>query len=279
MARPDLAVALQLVELAERDRGQDVGEVRLVARDGDVVERPVAAPHDAVVLDGAGDLVVVRRDHAALAGGDVLRGVEREAGGRRQTPDLAAAVGALDGVRRVLDDGESQLPQGIQVGSLAGEVDGEDRLGARADEPLHLGRIDVQVAHPNVGEHGPGAGVDDHVRRRRPGDRRRDHLVARPEAERHEREVQRGRSGRDREGVLRLRQLRKTALELRRPRPGRQPAGADRLGDRLDLLVTDRRRLEGEKGLAAGSEHAASVTVCGVGAARRRAAPAVRIRA
>src|SRR5206468_7581182 len=31
--------------------------------------------------------------------------------------------------------------------------------------------------------------------------------------------------------------------------PGGQPARADRLGDRLDLLVTDRRRLEGEKRL------------------------------
>ena len=34
----------------------------------------------------------------------------------------------------------------------------------------------------------------------------------------------------------------------RRARPGRQPAGAQRLGDRRDLLVADRRRLEAEHG-------------------------------
>src|SRR5262249_3675393 len=69
----DRAVALELVELRERDRGEDVGEVRLVAGNGDVVERTVAAAHHAQVVDRARDGIVVRRDEAALAGGDVLR--------------------------------------------------------------------------------------------------------------------------------------------------------------------------------------------------------------
>ena len=37
VAEPDLAMAVELVELAERDRREDVGEVRLVAGDDDVV--------------------------------------------------------------------------------------------------------------------------------------------------------------------------------------------------------------------------------------------------
>ena len=42
-------------------------------------------------------------------------------------------------------------------------------------------------------------------------------------------------------------------FELGRARPGRQPAGAQRLGDRGDLLLADRRRLEAEHPLAAGT--------------------------
>ena len=76
--------ALELVELHERDRGEDVGEVRLVAGHRDVVERAVAAAHDAEVVDRRREVVPVRRDEPTLAGGDVLRGVEREAGQRRR---------------------------------------------------------------------------------------------------------------------------------------------------------------------------------------------------
>jgi hypothetical protein len=90
--------------------------------------------------------------------------------------------------------------------------------------------------------------VDDHVRGRGPRDGRRDHLVAGPDADREQREVQRGRTGRDREHILGLDVLGETPLELRGARPGRQPAGAQGLGDGLDLLVADRGRLEPEHG-------------------------------
>ena len=50
-----------------------------------------------------------------------------------------------------------------------------------------------------------------------------------------------------REHVLRLEVLAHPRLELGRARAGRQPAGAERLGDGLDLLLADRRRLEREE--------------------------------
>ena len=53
--------------------------------------------------------------------------------------------------------------------------------------------------------------------------------------------MQRGRAGRDREHVLRLEVLAHPPLELGGARPGRQPARAERLGDRLDLVLADRR--------------------------------------
>ena len=42
----DRAMPFELVELHERDRREDVREVRLVAGNGDVVERAVAATHE-----------------------------------------------------------------------------------------------------------------------------------------------------------------------------------------------------------------------------------------
>ncbi len=128
LAPPPRRVLGELVELDERDRREHVGEVRLVAGHGEVVERAVAAPHQAQVADRVGDVVVVRRDQPALAGGDVLRRVEREAGRVGEAADLAAAIGALGGVRRVLDDGEPERADRVEVARLAGEVDGQDRL-------------------------------------------------------------------------------------------------------------------------------------------------------
>ena len=60
----DLAMPLELVELDERDRREHVGEVRLVAGHGDVVERAVAAAHQPQLADRVGDVVAVRRDRA-----------------------------------------------------------------------------------------------------------------------------------------------------------------------------------------------------------------------
>src|SRR5262249_23530456 len=88
-----------------------------------------------------------------------------------------------------------------------------------------------------------------HVRGRGPRDRRRDHLVARADSDGDESQVERSRSGGDRERVLRLDVLREAPLELGRPRPGRQPARAQRLCDRIDLLVADRWWLEREERL------------------------------
>ena len=61
-------------------------------------------------------------------------------------------------------------------------------------------------------------------------------------------EMERGGAGRDGEHVLGLDELREAPLELRRFRPGRQPARAKRLRNGLDLLLADRGRLEAEHG-------------------------------
>ena len=140
----NLGVPLDLVELHERDRGEHVAQVRLVAGHRDVVERAVAAAHHAQVVERLGEVVAVRRDQAALAGGDVLRRVEREAGQVGDRADLAAAVARLGGVRRVLDDRQPEREQRVEIRGLAVEVDRQDRLGPLVDELADALRVDVE---------------------------------------------------------------------------------------------------------------------------------------
>ena len=60
----------------------------------------------------------------------------------------------------------------------------------------------LRSSRADVGEHGRRAGVEDDVRGRGEGQRRRDHLVARPDAGGEQRQVHAGRAGADRDGVL-----------------------------------------------------------------------------
>ena len=260
VAPANLGVMLDLVQLDERDRREDVAEIRLVAGHGDVVERAVPAPHDAQVVERLGEVVAVRGDQPAFAGGDVLRRVEREARQVGDRADLAPAVERLGCVRCVLDERQAERRKLVEVGGLAVEIDGDDRLRALVDELAHAGRIDVERVVANVGEDGRRATVDDHVRRRGPGDRRRDHLVAGPDTERDERQVERRGARGDGEHVLCLEVVAHAGLELGRARSRRQPARPQRLRDGVDLRFGDRRGLEREEGVAPGRLHTGSVS-------------------
>jgi hypothetical protein len=254
LRQPQLAVPLDLVELAERDRREHVGKVRLVAGYRDVVERAVSAAHDRQVSDAPGQVVVVRRDDPALACRNRLRRIQREAGRPREAADLAAAVLALGRMRGVLDDRQAERPQRVEIDGLAVQVDGQDCLCPRRDELDHALGVDVQVGVADVSEDGGRARVDDHVRRRRPRDRRRDHLVSGADPERDEREMHRRGPGRDGKGVRRADVVGEAALELLRPRAGGQPARADRVGNGRDLLVADGGRLEPEEASSLGRQ-------------------------
>jgi hypothetical protein len=245
-------VTLDLVQLDERDRREHIREVRLVARNRNVVQRAVAAAHDAQVVDGRGDVVAVRGHQAPLAGGNVLRRVEREAGRSGEPTELAPAIRSLDGVGRVLDDRGAELPQRLEVARLPREVDGQDRLRPAGDRLSRALGVEVQVVGADVGEDGARAAVDDHVRGCRPGDRARDDLVAGAHSECDEREMECCRPRREREHVLRLEVLGEPPLQLGGAGAGGEPARANGLGDRLDLLLAHGRGLEAEERLPRG---------------------------
>jgi hypothetical protein len=112
----------------------------------------------------------------------------------------------------VLDDRDPQGDQRVEVGRLAREVDRDYRLRPIGDELGDSVGVDVQVGVADVGEDRGRARVDDHVRGRGPGDRGRDHLVAGPDADGQESEVERRRSRRHGQHVLGLDELSEAPL-------------------------------------------------------------------
>ena len=93
-----------------------------------VVARAVATAREPHAPDPLGDVLAVRRDEPAFARGDVLRRVEGEARRVGEPAELAPPIAALECVRGVLDDGDPERVDRVEVAGLPREVDGEDRL-------------------------------------------------------------------------------------------------------------------------------------------------------
>ena len=110
---------------------------------------------------------------------------------------LAPRLGlGADRLRGVLDErdpvGVAQLPQRAEVGGVAAEVHRHHRARARGDAALDVRRREVRaLGRLDVAQHRLGAGVARGVQRGDERERRDDHLVAGPEAERAAGEVQR----------------------------------------------------------------------------------------
>ena len=133
-------MVVEPVELDERDRSENVGEVGLEARSRLVVARAVATACEAHRADPVGDVVTVGGDQAALASSDVLGRVEREARRVGDCADLSAAIHALERVSGILDDGNAEREQRVEVARLPGQVDRQDRLRPLRDETRRRAR-------------------------------------------------------------------------------------------------------------------------------------------
>jgi hypothetical protein len=82
------------------------------------------------------------------------------------------------------------------------------------DEAFDGRGVDVERRRVDVAEHRPGAGAGDGARGREEGVGRREHLVARPDAEHHQRDQQRIGARRDADAMRGLRIGRHGRLEL-----------------------------------------------------------------
>ena len=192
-------------------------------------------------------LGVRRRDHAAVAGGQHLARVEREAGDvavrpadpfppasqrsrcRSRRPRPRRAAGPLRWATSSTPRDRTACRSGARTGSP----------GSRADGLLDSQRVDVEAIGLDVDEHRRRAAVADGVGG---GDERvadGDDLVAGADADGQQRQVQRGGAVRHGAGVRRADMRGELALEGRDLRPLGQPARLDHSCDGFDLGLAE----------------------------------------
>ena len=145
----------------------------------------------------AGQRGVVGGDHAALAGGDQLAGVERPGREQRAGPDRAAVVGGSGGAGGVLDHGDAPRSQRrARASTSAGTppwwttMTALVRGGAAPPRPSPAVRL--PVARSTSAKTGSAPHVADRVGGGDERERRDDDLVARPDARARQRQVQAG---------------------------------------------------------------------------------------
>ena len=155
-------------------------------------------------------------------------------------------------MRRVFDERQAmpigQRAERRHLDRPSAEVHRHDRPCARGHGRGRRGRRQVPGGGIDVGKARRRAGVDGDVGRRAEGERRRDHLVARSDLERQQRQMQ-GRGARvQRQRMRRAGVGGKRRLELPYPRSGREPARLERGDDLVDLATADDRRRKAHGG-------------------------------
>ena len=153
-----------------------------------------------------------------------------------------------DRVRRVLDDLQMMAArdreQAVHVASMPGEVHRQNRAHAamlaafeRLFDPR---RVEVEGAGIDIDEHRPRSEIAEHLGRGRERERRGDDLVAGPDAEREQRQMQRARAMRNRQRVARADIGREFFFEALGLGAGGDPSGAQAVEHLVLFRGTDR---------------------------------------
>ena len=148
-------------------------------------------------------------------------------------------------MRGVLHHGDSppveSIDQTLDLHWAPSEVNRDHRFRARSYGSESDLRRQIEGLRVDIHDDRMRAEVDGHVCRGSEGPGRNDHLVAWPDAERLERQVEPGGRGVDRHRMMRAHEPGKARLELADFRPGGQPAGVQNREDSRSLGVGDRR--------------------------------------
>lgn len=199
---------------------------------------------DAVAAEGSkffGVFVGVGGDDAALSGGDVLDGVEGEAGEVRNGADRLAPMDGAEGVAGVLDEGEAVLicqgAKGREVGRVAGVVHGDDSAGPRCDAVGDVAWGEGEGLGVQVGKNGGGAEVECGVAGGDESEGGGDDLVTRLDAGDCEAGVECSSTGVDGDGMGGTGSGCKFLLEGLDLGAGGEVVGAEDVGDGLDVFI------------------------------------------
>src|SRR5665647_28749 len=177
---------VESIELHEPERALDLHRAKVVA-DVDEQEARVYprvrllelfavghVPRPAVGTHGPGKirhLVIVRHQHPALDGGDVVGEEERERTEVAERPDLPVVDRAAERLTGVLDDPQVVLPcelhQRFHVDRVTQEVDRHDRAGSGGQGLVQTLRLKVQGVGVDVNKNRHAAVLQDRSQRRR----------------------------------------------------------------------------------------------------------------
>ena len=159
-------------------------------------------------------------------------------------------------MRGVLDDLEvmapGQRPHAGHVPDLATVMNRNNRSNGLAGSQRGLNLlfgirdIEIEIFNPAIGQDRARAEVTHHLGRGGEGHRRHDDPLPCFKTDGFQREVQSGRAGVDRDGVLVFEVVGELALELFRLRPGREPAAFQGGNHLVDFLGADAGFVEGD---------------------------------
>ena len=170
-------------------------------------------------LELRSEVVARGRHEAAVADAtEILRRIEAEAADVAEAAGAASVPGGEDRLGGVLDHRDAgavgDRHERIDVGGAAEEMNGDDRLRAPADLPLHVGRADEVGVGIDVGEDRHGAETRHGAGRREEGVARQDHLIAGLDVEGHQGEEEAVGAGGAADGVRHAQQPRQFGLEI-----------------------------------------------------------------
>ena len=227
-------VGLQARQAAAQHRRLHAVEAGRVA--DDAVQERGALAVGAQQAQAIGDVGVAGEDRARVAPGPEGRGrPQREAPGVAERAGAAAGDDGAGGVRGVLDDagadGARHLGDGLDVGGRAGEVDDDDRGDARVDDLGQGGGREQAGLLVDVGRADLRPEVDDRLGDADVGGGGDDDDVAARDAERLEREADRGGARADADRVAGAERGGQLVLEGRDRAAEREVAGLGGRGD------------------------------------------------
>src|SRR2546427_1510207 len=234
MSRQALAGAVLLRELAKLAAPEgrlELGHPVVPSEDLRLVRARLARRDRrlAMIADQAGDRGdrgVVRDQHTPFTGHQILSLLEREYPSVAEYTDPCPLVSRRGRLRAILDHAEpmssSDLLELFHQGGLAEEVDWNHGAGARGNHRFQRLRVQAERLLLHVGEDRDGAVHEGTSRRRGERVRWDDHLLARGDAARDDRGVQRRGRRVEGGGEARAVELGELLLELPDPTPAEE---------------------------------------------------------
>ena len=233
-------VVLNALHLRQAHGRLQVGEPVVEAEHRVEIGAVWVLPLIPVQADLRGQLGAVACDHAALTRGEGLVAEERERGDVAVATHVGAANAGANGLGGVLHDDCSlwqRLAKRRDVNRHAVQVNRDDGLGARSYRGGHGLRGDIEGGGVGIHQHHRGPHVRHGVGAGHVGHRGHNHLVAGPDALRHQCQVEGSGAITAGDGVLYARPLGKGIFKALDVRPlRRHPLGGDAVGHVLHLV-------------------------------------------